>query len=205
MTMAPGIVSGAAIVEAASVSVETWKNPNQGRVVVLKMDHRGELTREEMVRPEATFTITPAERALNQQLAYSPEVDMFTNGTLAPVQLLEGSDIAAAVAANPNLLSEREMHTLVTAAATEPPDVAALAQAFAERLGSIANATTLRRLLDLAITDDAAYSRVTAIQRRLAEVEGPGYEADVAEASIPERTAEATEAMARRRGGVTPR
>lgn len=157
------------------VQIETWRNPGAGRVVIKKFDHRGEPNKEEMIRSGQTFTVTPAERAVNQNMAASPEMDMFSNGTLAPVALIEGSEMAREAAINPNLLSEGDMRTMVGARGKGPAK-AEIAEAFAERLDSISNSTTLRRLLEMAQEEDAPYSRVLAIQQRLAAVEGPGYE-----------------------------
>lgn len=157
------------------VELETWRNPGRGRVVIKKFDHRGEPTKEEMIRPGQTFTVTAAERQVNQNMAYSPDTDMFRNGTLAPVQLIEGSEMAREAAINPNLLSEGDMRVMVGARGKGPAK-AEIAEAFAERLDSISNSTTLRRLLAMAQEEDAPYSRVLAIQERLAAVEGPGYE-----------------------------
>ncbi len=172
---APPSIAPPAVATQIIVEIETWRNPGAGRVVLRKMDHRGELNKEEMIRPGQTFTITPVEREANQNMAHSPELDMFRNGTLAPVRLIEGSDIAREAAVNPNLLSEGDMRSMVGVRGKGPAR-AEIAEAFAERLDSISNSTTLRRLLTMAQEEDAPYSRVLAIQERLAAVEGPGYE-----------------------------
>lgn len=158
----------------ADRQVETWQNPGQSRVVVRRLNHRDELVNDEMVGPGRTFTITSTERELNQQLANSPEQDVFRNGRLVPVQLLEGSDIAREVATNPNLLTDGDMRVLATAG-TQSKSLEAAA-AFQHRLSQITNPTTLERLYQLAIDEDAPYSRVTAIMRRLGEVGGPTYQ-----------------------------
>lgn len=157
------------------VAVETWRNPGQSRVVIRRADRRtGDMTGEEMVNGGKTFTITPLERELNQRMAYSPELDLFSNGTLTPIDLIEGSDAAREFARNPNLLSDGDMQRLVTPArgkAKEASDAA-----FAEKLASINNPTTVARLLQLAEEEDAPISRVRAIQARLSELEGLGMQ-----------------------------
>lgn len=155
-----------------TVIPETWRNPGQGRIVIMRLDHLGQLREEEMVGAGKTFTITPLERELNQRLAYSPEQDFFANGTLEPVDLIEGSEAERAFADNPHLVSAQEMQAMVTP--VRGAKKGAADQAFLERLATITNATTLSRLAQLAEEEDAPISRVRAIQRRLAEVEGLG-------------------------------
>lgn len=155
------------------VQVETWNNPGQARVVIKRMDHRGEPSRDELIRGGATFTITPEERAINQRMAYSPQLDFFRNGTLVPVALIEGSEMALEAATNPNLLSDGDMRSLLarrSGAAKTKAD-----EAFLAKLANIENATTLGRLLSLSEEEDAPVSRVRAIQARLAEIEGVGF------------------------------
>lgn len=158
------------------VQLETWRNPGQARVVIKRFDGRGEPNRDELIRGGATFTLTPQEREVNQRLAYNPDLDLFSNGTLVPVDLIEGSEAALAAARNPNLLSDDDMRGMVVRRG--PASTKAKAdEAFGERLAAIQNATTLGRLLALAEEEDAPVSRVRAIQRRLAEVEGLGLTA----------------------------
>lgn len=143
--------------------LETWKNPTAGRVWINRLNHRNELDKVEVIAGGRTFHISSQERKLNQEMAYSPDLDLFANGTLTPVRLIEGSEDAREFAANPNLLTEDDMRGLVkkTKGATD---------AFVERLATIKNPATLERLLSLAREEDAPLSRVEAIQSRLGEV-----------------------------------
>lgn len=154
--------------------LETWRNPGEARVVIKRLDPRtGDLSRDELIRGGATFTITPDEREINQRMAYNPQMDFFRNGTLVPVALIEGSEMALEAATNPNLLSDGDMRSLL-ARKTGPAKTKA-DEAFLAKLADIENATTLGRLLALAEEEDAPVSRVRAIQARLAEVEGLGF------------------------------
>lgn len=155
-----------------TVIPETWRNPGQGRIVIMRLDHLGQLREEEMVGAGKTFTITPLERELNQRLAYSPAADFFANGTLEPVDLIDGSDAQREFADNPHLVSLQEMQAMVTP--VRGARKGAADQAFLDRLATIDNATTLSRLAQLAEEEDAPISRVRAIQARLAQVEGLG-------------------------------
>lgn len=184
------------------VAVETWRNPGQSRVVIRRLDHRGELKGEEMIGAGKTFSITSQERQLNQRLAYSPKQDFFANGTLTPVDLIEGSDAALEFATNPHLVSDTEMQRLVTPArgkAKEASDAA-----FAERLATIDNGTTLARMLQLAEQEDSPVSRVRAIQARLAEVEGLGFNPTTGPDGGAPSSADAPRSEVRRPGTARP-
>lgn len=148
----------------ASDTLETWKNPTEGRVWINRLDHRGELAKVEIIGSGRVFHLTPAERRLNQEMAVNPDLDIFTNGTLTPVRLL-GTDEAEAAefASNPNMMTEGDMRALVGKTKGKQ-------DAFAERLAGIRNTATLERLLALAREEDAPLSRVEAIQGRLAEL-----------------------------------
>lgn len=152
--------------------LETWKNPTEGRVWINRLDYHGELDKVEVIGGGKTFHITQRERKLNQEMAYNSDLDMFTNGTLTPVRLIEGSEDAAAFAANPNLLSEDDMRGLVKPGRGPAK---ATSDAFVDRLATIKNPATLERLLSLAREEDAPLSRVEAIQGRLAELGSTSY------------------------------
>lgn len=161
-------------------NVETWKNPTEGRVWVNRLDHRGEPKRVEIIGAGRTFHVTPEERRLNQEMASSQDLDIFTNGTLTPIRLL-GTDEAeaAAFAANPNLMTEGDMRSLVGKPKRGATD------AFAERLSEIRNGATLQRLLALAREEDAPLSRVEAIEARLREVSPAVVAERVASTAMP--------------------
>jgi hypothetical protein len=152
--------------------LETWKNPTEGRVWINRLDHRGELVKVEVIGGGRTFHISSQERKLNQEMAYNADLDIFLNGTLTPLRLIEGSEDAAAFAANPNLLSEDDMRGLVKPGRGPAK---ATTDAFVDRLATIKNPATLERLLSLAREEDAPLSRVEAIQGRLRELSGSQF------------------------------
>lgn len=155
--------------EVGSDQLETWKNPNEGRVWINRLDHRGELAKSEIVGPGKVFHISAVERRLNQEMASNVDQDIFTNGTLSPVRLIEGTADAEAFKANPNLMTEDDMRGLFIPAKTEAAK-ASSTDAFTTRLDAIKNPATLDRLLALARVEDAPLSRVEAIQSRIREV-----------------------------------
>ncbi len=161
-----------------SDELETWKNPSEGRVWINRLDHHGNLEKVEIIGAGRTFHISPKERRLNQEMAAVTDLDIFTNGTLTPLRLIEGTADAKEFAQNPNLMTEQDMRDLFKPGRTEAAKVA-MGDAFIERLGSIKNTATLDRLLALARDEDAPLSRVEAIQERLAQVQQPGVFAQV--------------------------
>lgn len=162
--------------------LETWKNPTEGRVWINRLDRHGELEKVELIGSQKTFHISPTERRLNQEMAAQTNLDVFSNGTLTPLRLIDGTADAEAFATNPNLMTEADMRDLFKPGRSEEAK-AAMNEAFAERLASIQNVAALDRLLTMARAEDAPLSRVEAIQTRLAEVQQPGIFADATASS----------------------
>lgn len=143
-------------------ALEVWRNESAGTAVVKKFDHRGELDKVDLVRGGQVVSLTTEERKLNQSLAGSPEQDIFQTGVMRPVHILEDADDAAEIAANPNLMSETKMRSLVKG---HP-------NSFKEALETITNPIALQRLLTISKEEDVANSRVEAIKARL-QAAGP--------------------------------
>jgi hypothetical protein len=133
--------------------LETWKNQARGNVVVKKRGEYG-IEVDEMVRGGKALHITTADRKMNQERAASSDLDVFTNGMLAPVKVGEA---AAEFAQNPNLMTEDDMVKLVTA---HP-------KTFDKRLAEITNPVIVSRILEIANEQDCSIKRVEAIQARL--------------------------------------
>jgi hypothetical protein len=146
---------------------ETWRNETRGRVGVVRFDRRGELTHE-LIRGGGTVYLTPDERALNQDRAATEQLDVFKNGTMVPVKLLDSSENAAEILANPNLKSEQDLRDLFKLQWKK----------FEVEVGKISNETTLNRLKDIAREGDATIKQVSVIEARLAEV-NPSVAVDV--------------------------
>lgn len=152
---------------AEKPQVETWKNNGNGNIWVWKTDRFGNM-KDELVKSGQKFTITTDERLHNSERASSPDLDIFRNGSLAPVKLIEGSEDEAELASNPNLIAESEMAGLFKLKA----------KGFDERLGSITNETVLRRLKAIAEDEEtgATLAQVRKVEARLEEIlhpEGP--------------------------------
>lgn len=63
--------------EIGQDDLETWKNPNEGRVWINRIDHRGEFTKDEIIGPGKTFHVSALERRLNQEMASAADLDIF--------------------------------------------------------------------------------------------------------------------------------
>lgn len=158
------IMSSMNISETSTTDLEMWENPGRSRVVVTKLAANGQ-RRSEIVNGGRKFHISPLERRMNQELAFNEKLDVFKNGTLRPVRLIEGTEDAAEIASNPNHMSDSEMIDLLKGHA----------KTFAKRLNEIENGGTIERLLELAESPevDASTSRVQLIRDRVAEL-SPG-------------------------------
>lgn len=167
-------------------SVETWRNNMPGKVVITRV---GEYGRHEtiIVNGGRTFEITPQERRINQSAAANPDLDVFVNGTLSPVMLIDGEPDTEALRANPNTLDENELPKLFQLRGEE----------FADRVKQITTLPPIARLLELARDPnyDAALSQYEALKAREVELRG-----DLNDTAA--RPADAVDGLPR---GVTPR
>lgn len=142
-------------------ATETWRNQSNGSVWVWKTDRFGRM-KDETVKSGGKFNITPLDRQNNQERAASPGQDLFSNGTLAPVKLLDTADDVREIAENPNLITESGMVKLFSLHHTK----------FDARLAEIENATVLKRIKALAENEEtgATLRQVRRIEDRLDEV-----------------------------------
>lgn len=151
------------IIEPDQDEIETWQNVTKGRVVLQRLGALGQ-KRAEMIGAERTFHITPRERRMNQEAAANEDLDVFLNGTLQPIRLLEGSEDYAQLTANPNLLGDdQQIRRLFKAG----PDV------FATRLAEIKNVSALERLHVLAMQDEtgATVAQLRMVEARIEQVQ----------------------------------
>lgn len=123
---------------------ETWKNITKGRVGYLKLDRFGEISRDQVAAGKV-LDLTPEERVMNSDRAATKDLDIFSNGWLVPVRLLEDNELSKEVASNPNLLSESDLKDLFKLQW----------RAFEKKVDSIDNTMILGRLQTLAEEDDS--------------------------------------------------
>jgi len=129
------------------MAVEQWKNQTQSTAFVLKFDRYQNLI-SELVSPGKTVTVTKEEREINQDRAALDNLDVFKNGILLPVKLVDPED-EREFAENPNLMSEDDLRNLLKL--SKP--------AFVKRINEISNIYPLLRLDELAKEDD---TKITA-------------------------------------------
>ena len=92
----------------SDVEKETWVNNGAGDVFVVAFDHQGQLV-SLPVRSGKKVLLSVQERQINQEQAYTKDVDMFTNGRLTPLKLVDTAEDYIDIANNPNHLSEDDM------------------------------------------------------------------------------------------------
>lgn len=138
---------------------ELWKNNGEATVVIKKRGEYG-LEIEEMITGMKALHITPADRRMNQEAAAMPALDVFSNGMLTPVRLIEGEADLAEMAENPNLMTEEDMLALVK---SHP-------KTFEKKITEITNPVVVKRLISMAHEEDCTVKRVESLQARLEEV-----------------------------------
>lgn len=176
----------------SSKGQETWCNSSRGKVVIWKQDSRGDY-KDHLISAEQKFVLSREDRIYNMDQAASVEQDNFSNGTLSPVRLLEGTEDAKEFASNPNLLSETDAKGLFKAHW----------KTFESKIGAISNANTLHRLMEVAEEVDASMKQVKIIKARLDELE-PNRFVEVTSTPISGTGGTVTDRPSGR-GGVTPR
>lgn len=145
----------------SEVKVETWENVGKGRVQVMKHDKRGGI-RYELIRGGQKFTLTSEERQMNMDRAANDDLDVFKNGFLTPVRLLDDAEDYIEIASNPNLIGESDLR-----------DMFGLQwKAFEAKVNDISNVLTLSRLAELAGEDgiNVSVKQMQVINDRIAEV-----------------------------------
>jgi hypothetical protein len=142
-----------------SSDLEAWENVSRSRYALQRIDRRGDI-RTELIGSKKVFHLAPEERYLNSEQASSPSVDPFKNGRFSPVRLLETTEDADEIAANPNLLGEADIKDLVKGK-VEP---------LRARLSEIEQPVVVERMLEIAEAEDARMTSVKAIEQRLAEL-----------------------------------
>jgi len=152
---------------------ETWSNIGKGDVFILTYDHKGAL-RSVPIRAGQSLTISVEERQLNQDRAASADMDIFSNGRLAPMRLVDSADDYEEIASNPNHLTETDMIDILKTKG----------KTFSQRLDDITNVIALERMHELASDEslNVSMAQFRALESRLAEVRGDV--ADISEVEV---------------------
>jgi hypothetical protein len=119
--------------------VEVWRNCTPGMTFITRIGEYGK-RETELVYGERTFSVTPAERRLNQNNYAGPELDLFTNGTFQPVSLIDGEPDTARLLQNPNTLTDEDIQQVL----------AMRGEIFVQRINDISSEAVLTRVLEMA-------------------------------------------------------
>lgn len=141
---------------------ETWRNASNGRVGINKLDRHGELD-QRLISGGVTILLTPQERAINQDMAANEELDVFSNGTMVPVRLIDAAEDTDSIKSNPNLKSEEDLKGLFKLQWKN----------FEKELSQIKSSVVLQRIREIAESQDATVRQMTVIDNRIKEVD-PG-------------------------------
>ena len=142
---------------------EIWKNVNPGLVYIdLDDPYTPNTRREYRIEPGATVAVSPQERRFNQSRVARQEQDLFTNGTLQPVQLIDSAMDFEEIASSPNVKTEPELRALFELKATE----------FKKSISDITNVRVLEQLAVMAEDETlgASLTQSKAIQARITEL-----------------------------------
>jgi hypothetical protein len=88
--------------------VEVWRNATAGLVYINRIGEYGRKF-SELIQPGRAFQVTPTERRLNQNSVALAEFDVFTNGTLEPVDLIDDEPDTEKLRNNPNLITDKDV------------------------------------------------------------------------------------------------
>lgn len=142
---------------------EVWENQSAGIVYVHVTDPiNPNLRPDRMIPPGGRVSITTRDRRINQQQIVDRAFDMFINGLLTPVQLVETASDFEEIKSQPNVKSESELKELFDLTAAK----------FKTELQGLTNTRILQRMHDMAEQDEvkATHSQVKAIEARIDEL-----------------------------------
>lgn len=106
---------------------------------------------------------------MNSDMAANEDLDVFKNGMMVPVRLIEGTEDKAEIASNPNLKSEGDLRELFSLHWKQ----------FESEVAKITNVTTLNRLKEIAQEGDATVRQVNVIEARVVDVDPGSHVVDV--------------------------
>ncbi len=140
---------------------ELWENASRGKVGIRQFDTNGKQI-VKIIDGLRKFQITASERKMNQELAAIPSLDIFSNGTLRPLRIFDGTEDAKEIAENPNHLSEDDMRDVIKSHH----------KAFDSKIAAIQNLGTIEKMLEIAESEDseAPVRAVTKLRERLAQL-----------------------------------
>jgi hypothetical protein len=153
----------------AVAEVETWKNVTPGIIAIQRLAEYGRPVHM-VVQGGQTFSLTPGERRMNQNQTASRTQDIFLNGTLVPIALLEDEPDTDELRTNPNALAIESIHELFSIVDYDT---------FATRVNEVTNVGVVNRLLEEATrpTSSATSWQTEMVRRRQKQLSGDPDEA----------------------------
>jgi len=133
---------------------EKWKNVSSVTQWVIATDGYGQRVGRKVL-PGREIAVRPSERSEIQHRVAHEKNDIFTNGDMVPVTLVESAPDFAEIQDN-DYLSESDLEDVLKGRA----------DALRERVAEIESPTTIKRLLDMCEAKDLASSKVKVLEER---------------------------------------
>jgi hypothetical protein len=156
----------------AKEELETWRNASNGKAWVWVHNQIGE-RQDRQVPAGGKVQLTSVDRQLNQEMAADDSLDLFKNGILVPIRLVEDAEDFADIEDNPNHITEEEVLALFDAPW----------KTFDKQINEITNRATIERMVSLAEGNevdaegeslvDATMRQVKVLRAREADLVGP--------------------------------
>jgi hypothetical protein len=139
--------------------VEIWKNTTNGMRWCKQHDKAG-AEGTKIVQGQRTFSITPLDRQLNQDIAANAELDLFRNGTFVLVRAADDTDEDEIQ--SPDSVTEGEIAALSMEVTAEPALVDKL-------LKGINSPVALSRILEQFVVDDVPKEVIEYVKMKKAK------------------------------------
>jgi hypothetical protein len=171
------------------VTIEIWKNTTHG-MRWCKMHDRAGNENTKLVNSKRTFSITPLDRQLNQDIAATPQLDLFRNGTFELVRKADDTNMDEIQ--SPDSLTEGEVVALSMEVMGNPEGIDFY-------LKDVSSPVALNRVLDQLVADGVDKSAVSYVKMKIAKFDPSVRAAVVHEAvTAPEEEPE----ISTPRGGI---
>ncbi len=141
--------------------LEVWHNVTPGPKWYVCYDRQGRETTR-VVGGGRTFVLSAFERQINQDMAASPEADLFRNGTFVLKKESEETDIAEI--SSPDALTDSEIDELVR-------EVVHGDLRIGDAIKEINSLVTLNRIFEVLVLEDASKSAIDGVKAKIAELD----------------------------------
>lgn len=136
--------------------IEVWKNSAAGMRWYKILDRQG-FEHGKTVQGGRTFTLTAFDRQINQDLAATPEQDLFRNGNF--VLIKKANDTQMDEIESPDSFTDAELTTLVH-------EILAKDKTIEVAIHFVESPVTLGRLMEELVIEDAPQSAIDAVRAK---------------------------------------